>query len=94
MKRYCITTLLLVCLSLSAFGQKNKADFGGQAAPYQATIVIEDVDCETTANIDLLLPKNFKWIVDSVEAIVTTAPSAVTTKAKVGLFEWDGNYRY
>ena len=70
---------------------KNKADFGGQTRPYRASIVLEDLDLESTQNVDLLLPKNFKYKIESVELFTKTAPSAVTTKAKVGLFDYDGS---
>jgi len=91
------TLLLAILLSvfvtagLSPSLYAQKADFGGQASPYHATIVVKDVDFETSQNLDLLLPKNFTYIVESVQTVVRTAPSAVTTAPRVGVSSYDGS---
>ena len=83
----------LIALAFSAsigLTQNQVANFGAQKSPSDATVVIKSVDFETTANIDILLPANFKYKVDSVQSVVRTAPSAVTTAPRVGLSSYDG----
>ena len=80
MKKYLTMILAGLALALTpAYGQKQEADFGGQQEPYNATVVVESVDFETTQTIDLKLPNNFKYVVETIQTIVRTAPSAVTT---------------
>lgn len=90
MKLRLLAALAAILTFPAAHAQDIKTDFGGQKHPYRATVVLESVDLETTANYDLLLPKNFKYRVESVEAVSRTAPSAVTTPARVGLSDYDG----
>ena len=84
--------MLVWSIAFTSFGQKNSVDFGSSSqVPYRAMVVIEDVDCETTQNIDIALPANFRYKLERVEAVIRTAPSAVTTAAKIGIAEWNGS---
>lgn len=89
-----LTIALTACMVGGLSGTihaQQKADFGGQASPYHATIVVKSVDFETSQNLDLLLPDNFTYIVESVQTVVRTAPSAVTTAPRVGVASYDGS---
>lgn len=86
--------LPVVALLSAAFltpAAAQTADFGGAKTPYEASAVFKNVNFETTQNLDIKLPPNFKYRVESVEAIVRTAPSAVTTAARLGLSSYDGS---
>lgn len=80
----------LALLPAATFSQDVKVDFGGSTSPYRAVAVIKSVDFETTQSVDIALPANFLYKVESVEAIVRTAPSAQTTPAKVSMSSVSG----
>lgn len=84
---------MLACLlaPLALLAQETYVEFGGTSDfPYAAKAVVKSVDFETTQNIDIVLPQNFRYKLEAVEVVVRTAPSAVTTAAKVGVSEYDG----
>lgn len=92
MKLFLSTVLAFAALLLSALGAEVKTKFGSTSEnPFDAIVIAEGVDFEATQSLDVYLPKNFRYKVQSVEAIVRTAPSAITTQAKLGISSYDGS---
>ena len=65
---------------------KAIVDFGSATeTPTRCIALFREVDFETSQNLDLDLPANSLWKIDSVETIIRTAPSAITTRPRLGI---------